>query len=292
MSSFKLLKLDSKCNLLDDIEFIQSINIEPQKGNFIKMEDNFERKIVEGVDYYYTKSVTALVSGMAHELKSPLQSIRGALEIFEIILGKKELDLDGLQKVHKIVCEQKDKINYIIKSMSLCGKELSSSNIEYSNLSGVIEDIKTVFENTNEYKASGCSIMAHIDDDVNINTIPAFIFHILTNLLSNSCNSIKKKNEDGIIKIIGFRHGYDMACIDVIDNGVGIEKAEWEKIFRPFYSHRMTDESSGLGLFVAKAMVNRLGGSIFVERSSKEETIFRFFIRDMKVEKNDESISS
>lgn len=271
-----------KRTLLDDEELMGCLQENSQKGTTISMNDMLENKIVDSIDYYYTQSVTALVAGMSHELKSPLQSIRGAMEIFDIILNKDEIDYDGLFKVYEIIEEQRERINDIIKAMSLCGKELNSNNIELINLNNTIEEIITVFETRNEFKTIEATIVPYINKDIEINTIPSFIFHILTNLLSNSCNSIKKKGEEGMIKITCFKSSSDLVCVEVSDNGVGIDNEEFEKIFRPFYSHRMSEDNSGLGLFIAKAMANRLGGNIYVKESGAEITTMKFCVIDMK----------
>ena len=120
------------------------------------------------------------------------------------------------------------------------------------------------------------------------------IFQVFQNLLSNAVKYMDKPK--GMIRI---------GCVDegrgtqgfhtfyVADNGPGIEAQYFEKIFQIFQTLKPRDEleSTGVGLTIAKKIVELQGGKIWVESKPGEGSTFWFTIAEKQVEKDKNSQS-
>jgi signal transduction histidine kinase len=100
------------------------------------------------------------------------------------------------------------------------------------------------------------------DDDLKpIWADPNHIRQVLINLLNNAIHATSERGR------ITFRveAATDDISITVSDTGMGIPKENLEKIFEPFFSTKAPGEGTGLGLFVTKEIVEKLGGKIRVD---------------------------
>jgi signal transduction histidine kinase len=99
---------------------------------------------------------------------------------------------------------------------------------------------------------------------------------VLSNLLTNA---VKYSPEGGIIRVGGWVEG-SQALVYVSDQGIGIAPEDRERIFERFYradnSLARSTQGAGLGLYLAKAIVEAHGGRIFVESQAQRGTRFVF----------------
>ena len=100
-------------------------------------------------------------------------------------------------------------------------------------------------------------------------------------LLNLADNSSKFTPDGGKLKIEAVREG-EWCRVSVIDNGIGINKEEQERIFEPFHQldNPLTEEriGTGLGLTLVKQIVERYGGRIWVESEYGKGSQFIFTV--------------
>lgn len=94
---------------------------------------------------------------------------------------------------------------------------------------------------------------------------------VWSNLLENSINAISLLGKI-TIQII---NNQDFITIKFIDTGIGIEKTEYENIFKPFVSYSKNAENKGLGLYIVKKIIEKHGGKISVESEPNIATCFK-----------------
>ena len=114
-------------------------------------------------------------------------------------------------------------------------------------------------------------------------TLPRFftdagsLEQVMVNLLINSCQSMDK--EDSWLRIRAFSGTpHDHLVIEVIDNGCGMDEATLERLFEPFFSTKKPGTGTGLGLYVSRNLVERLGGEIVVNSEPGKGTTFRVIL--------------
>jgi len=105
-----------------------------------------------------------------------------------------------------------------------------------------------------------------------------YLGQIITNLVSNA---IKYTQEKGLIEINLkeiFQDGKPMLYFSVEDNGIGMESEAVDKIFDPFFTEKevtkVSDNSSGLGLYLVKNYLQYLKGHITVKSEKGKGSIF------------------
>jgi len=105
-------------------------------------------------------------------------------------------------------------------------------------------------------------------------------------LMSNSVKAVRRARSDGVIRIILWRDGSD-AVIDFLDNGDGIPKRNWDRVFDPFFTTtRDIDRTKvdapiglGLGLKIVRDIVTSHGGAVAVVPAAQHfTTCFRVSI--------------
>jgi signal transduction histidine kinase len=210
---------------------------------------------------------------ITHELKTPLVPIQGYSDI---------LLSEHLGKLNE---KQKERINIIKDSsenlLSIISDLLDAQKLELgqlrmrvgnSNIKETITDaIKSFLPQAQKNKIE---IISDIQDII-IEHDPDRIKQVITNLIKNSLNAITHQN--GKIEISSEESPHEIK-IRVKDNGMGIPPEKQDKLFKKFYQvdATLTREKggSGLGLAICKGIIENHVGSIQLERSRNQETVF------------------
>lgn len=200
---------------------------------------------------------------LTHDLKTPLASILG----FGELLATGELG--------ELTREQQDGLNHLLHSAHTLN-ELIEEFLEYSRISAgyleiepekielnsLIRDVVASLHPQIERK--GHHVEVHTEESpFYIYADPMRIRQVLMNILSNAI----KYTPDGGHIVIRVRREGNNAVVSVEDNGVGIPPDELPHIFEPYRRVRRRGQSkgTGLGLVIAKTIVEAHGGSIRVE---------------------------
>ncbi len=213
------------------------------------------------------------VSNVSHELKTPLALIRMFGETLDTGIVTDERKR---REFYSIIRKESERLTYLINNVldfSKMDSESKEYNFEEANLVEVVRNSMEAykfhirdlgFEIEIELPAE--LIMSKIDKDA--------ISQALLNLLSNAV----KYSEDRKYIRVEVRKDSNSALISVTDNGVGISKEELKKIFDKFYrvstSKVKETRGSGLGLTIAKHIIEAHGGTIEVESEEGKGSTF------------------
>jgi signal transduction histidine kinase len=108
------------------------------------------------------------------------------------------------------------------------------------------------------------------------------LVQVMDNLLSNAIKYIGKENPRPRIEV-GFREQDDQKVIFVKDNGIGIEKTYFEKIFQVFQrlpSAKKIGQGTGIGLAIVKRVIEYHGGSVWLESEPGKGATFFFTLKN------------
>ena len=200
---------------------------------------------------------------VSHELKNPIASIIAQVENFT---PKEDEDEGALDKIK----EQAVRMNKLISEISeaaIVDNDLVTQARERFDLSNTVSEIVDHYIDTNEY--SELNLSSDIHKNVVLLGLPERIGQILVNLLDNA---ISFSRPSGTINIQLQKKWRRKPLLIVEDSGPGVSEASAERIFDRFYTSRSGDaavnNSSGLGLYICRQIVEAHGGTITVEKSS------------------------
>ncbi len=225
------------------------------------------------------KSREQLISTVSHDLRSPLNSIKGYLELME----RDKLNLKQ-QGYIKNVQSSTRFVEHLANDL-LDFSQLEAGKIQVSNspfiLSDLITEIATSFIEIQNTKSIPLEI--EIEETLKKPIIgdAQRIRQILTNLIGNAF----KFTQEGSIQIKAFaknENSIPTALIQVIDTGIGIPKEKQEVIFKEFTqvadSSRKSTKGYGLGLTISKKLTELLGGTLEVKSKKGRGSVFTFSI--------------
>jgi len=202
-----------------------------------------------------------LTASMAHELRTPLAALRGEAEIALLHGGS----VRELKRVLSSQLEEIDKLTKLIGQLLMVTKaESGLLRLEYKPVD--IEALLRELDDTLSVLASAKGITLTFGYDENLVAVgdAQWLKHAVINVIDNA---IKYTPEGGSVAVRAMRDG-SYVVIDVRDTGIGIPSSAIPHIFERFYradSSRAKDiEGVGLGLNLAKWILDHHGGEIHV----------------------------
>ncbi|MBN2255673.1 MAG: hypothetical protein JW736_08195 [Deltaproteobacteria bacterium] len=213
-------------------------------------------------------SLEEMATGLAHEIRNPLGSIKGAAQYL-----KAEAETTGTSKLLTIIIEETDRLNSVV-SQFLNYARPHTFNVEKQDINRIVTKVVSLI------KAKGAPSTITIEENLAAHLPGVKIDgeQMLQVLLNIALNGIEAMPDGGTLRfgtarIIG--DGRRKVGISIADTGQGIEAKDRREIFKPFYTTKK--RGTGLGLSICHKIVRNHGGTIRVESSSDRGTTF--FIR-------------
>ncbi len=214
-------------------------------------------------------SLGFLVSGVAHELNNPLNNISLTAETMKEDLN--ELSTEELKEHIQDIVTQSERAKHIIEELlDFVGTRKSAVMEKLDIINALAESINLV---ANQLKVS------HIQLKKDIHKIPVFIKgnqnkleEIFVNIMVNAIHAMKESGELTIYAKPDVNEKF--IIIEISDTGCGIPEKELKNIFEPFYTTKQHGAGTGLGLAVARSLVEKHFGDISVRSEVGKGTTF------------------
>jgi two-component system, OmpR family, sensor histidine kinase VicK len=195
------------------------------------------------------------VSNAAHELRNPLAGISGAIEVLQ---GGAKDDPKAQDHFLERLAEDAERMNRLTRALLTLARveSLGAGETEVVDVPAAIHDAVESVE-----APVGIKIRTEVEPDLGAEGDPTLLRQVLVGLLTNAC---KHTPPPGTVTVRGRRDGEKEVAMEVIDTGTGIPAAEIERIFERFYrrAESRKHEGFGLGLAIARRMVDVMGGEI------------------------------
>ena len=241
------------------IDSIILLMMQYKKNNLEYQENLREKELMLEQSRFFT--IGQALGNITHQWKQPLAHIGSSITMLEAIL---EHDVKQLEKQFRDSLPQ---IKYDIKDMQVILDDFSSyyqTSLKKEYFFPKVSINKRVLNMLkSKIILKNTTITLEIDDNLQLHTYEHIFSNVLLILIDNSLDQFKSNNNIINIKIIKD----DTNCIiSYTDNAGGIQISPIDDIFKPLVSSKIGNKSSGLGLSIAKVLVNdKLNGTISVQ---------------------------
>lgn len=217
-------------------------------------------------------SLGTMATGVAHEINNPLAIIKESAGWMRLLLKRKEISNLPVRQNFELAL---DKIEIgIDRAKRITHQLLGFVRKDTADLSKFsIKDLinETALLVNKEAKAKNIEIIHEIYESFDVWSDPYRLRQVLINL---SNNAIHATGKGGKITIIVKNVDDNGVMVTFSDTGKGIPNENLEKIFEPFFSTKGPNEGTGLGLFVTRSIIDKLGGTIEVKSQLGHGTDF------------------
>ncbi|MNI05417.1 putative sensor histidine kinase TcrY [compost metagenome] len=223
------------------------------------------------------KAQAEWMSGISHDLRTPLATIQGYGYMLESL--PEQWSQEEMRIMGSTIREKGDYMLELISDFSLIHQLKQGDSIMKFREIDLVELVRcSVLKYVNDammseyrfhYIGEDCPLLIQADE--------TWLLRLMDNLLSNAV----KHNPPGVIVNVYVGRMNDKACIRVIDNGKGMDEETLHHLFNRYYRGTNSDEStegSGLGMSIAKTIVEAHSGEIQVKSKVWQGTIIEILL--------------
>jgi two-component system, sporulation sensor kinase B len=205
--------------------------------------------------------VSQLAASVAHEIRNPMTSVRGFMQLMQKENLTKEQHL-----YISISIEELDRAQEIINQYLALAKP-QTDQYETIDLTSVIQQSIDVMHS---YAIlNSIHITQQLESCLEIEGLKLEIQQVLINIIKNAIEAIKSEGE---IWISAAKNSNGFVFIQIKDNGVGMSENQMKKLGSPYYSTK--EKGTGLGLTVCHQIVKQMGGQIMIKSELNKGTCF------------------
>lgn len=231
------------------------------------------------------ETIGTLTGGIAHEFNNVLTPIMGYSEMILRNLDPNLKSYDYARNIH----DSSEKAREIIDEIRLFSGD-KNIKIKYAIISAN-KVMRETLKFSESVFPSNIRVIKEIKEECgNIYANETQIHQVILNLCTNACNAMKGK--DGVFKISMDSIKYqeckflknsmlkkrDYIRMTFEDNGCGMDEDTIDKIFDPFFTKKLSEKSSGMGLSIVQGIVGKHGGSIEVHSEKDRGSRFDVYI--------------
>ena len=210
--------------------------------------------------------IGTLAAGIAHEIRNPLASISGSIELLN-----EPSDEDGEDEqraLMDIVTREVDRLNRLITDLLAYTNPAPPRLVEF-DVADMVRETMQVFRQDRSFAEIDLLLTkTSRSTGLVIEGDPAKLRQVLWNLLRNAAEAI---GSDGAVTV-SVTASDDFVEIEVADNGGGIDATDIDKVFDPFFTTK--SRGSGLGLATCHNIITEMGGRIHVDSEPGAGTRF------------------
>ncbi len=209
-----------------------------------------------------------MAAGLAHEMRNPLASISGSIQVLRKDIKLTDID----ERLMQIILRGKDQLENIIKDFLLLARPIQG-NQQTILMSEIIEDVVESVHYVPDWN-DNITVSLSLSDNLTVYANRAEIRTIVWNLI---LNSVQAMPEGGILSIETKKSLSDdikneYLEIRISDTGYGIDEKYLNKIFEPFFTTK--ERGTGLGLAIVNKLVEGCAGTTKIESNIERGTTF------------------
>jgi len=229
-------------------------------------------------------AIGLLASGMAHEIRNPLASLSGSIQVLN-----SELRLDNHQQhLMEISLRESERLNALITDFLLFAQPPQTHRDPWE-ISKIIDETVELFRHSPSFRNGIEIVRPNHQGDIEARVDRDQLKQVIWNLLINAAQAMDREGQIGIQmdkeheafwgagpRSSGAKKGKEWVKISISDSGGGISSQDKEKIFEPFFTTK--EGGTGLGLSIVHKIIENHDGRIRVESEMGRGSTFTIFL--------------
>ena len=223
-----------------------------------RMEENLEKSKRLAL-------IGEMAAGLAHEMRNPLASITGSIQL----LGQTARMEDTDKRLMQIIMRGKDRLENFVRDFLLLARPVPEFR-EPVNVDEVADDAVENIKMSNEWKKDINIVRTYSGQNIAFANKEQ-IRQIIQNLMLNAVQAMEGTGNIFLeIKTEYLEDGKDYTAIKVMDEGCGIEEKDLKNVLEPFFTNK--EKGTGLGLAIVSRIVDGYSGKIKIESRINQGT--------------------
>ncbi|MFH1625138.1 MAG: response regulator [Pseudomonadota bacterium] len=232
-----------------------------------QLMEEIERAKVKMVQNTSSHQLSQLIPKLVHQINNPLMCIKGSAELAMLQMGDTKAITERITGIIKAT----ERIGSINREILNLGQS-TQGEVEMVDIKIILSDCLKMFEDLITLK--GVSVKWNLDShNLYVSANRFGLEQLFKNLVLNAIDSMDGSHEKRLRIRAEICDGDSSVCIYVGDTGCGIPRELMDKIFTPYFTGK--EHGTGLGLSVAKSIVEIHGGNIQVESEVGKGATFK-----------------
>lgn len=244
-----------------------SLSHAPEEDNetLIFLEDT--SKIAQQAQHLKLASLGRLTASIAHEIRNPLGAISHAAQLLQESEALNPADL----RLAGIIHDHSRRMNKVIENVL----ELSRRKASKPESLPLQEWLQSFREEFSAGQNEPVEIAINVEPkDLSVSYDPSHLSQVLSNLCNNGLRYSKQATGRARITIEAYLGGMnELPCLDVIDEGAGVDQDQQAQLFEPFYTTEST--GTGLGLYISRELCEANQSRLDYVRNSAGKSCFK-----------------
>ena len=218
--------------------------------------------------------VGALTASLSHELNQPLMAILANSQAALLLLAQDRIEPGNLRQILESIVRDDKRAATVIGNLRMLLRREEPPR-ERLDIAAAISEVMTLFKG--ELEARHVRLETQFEADCVVFAVRTQIQQVMLNLLSNAVQALQERPPtDRRLRVALSRIGRDWVEVTVQDNGAGIPADRLARIFEPFVTTR--SDGLGMGLAIARSIVETHGGEIVAQAHEEGGATFRFLL--------------
>ena len=245
--------------------WLQVSRVEFDEGRVYALRDVTEERLME-------RTRSEFVATASHELRTPIAAVYGTFQT--LLRDDVELDRDVQEQFLRLGLQESDRLRRIVEDLLLAGQLEAGAPAVEAGTCDVHALVAELVESTSTRLNGAHRLETAVAPGVAVAADPLRLRQVLSNLIENA---IKYSPAGGSV-VVSARRVDGSVCIEVADEGIGIAEADQARIFERFVrldpALTRGTGGTGLGLYICRELVDRMGGRITVRSRERHGSTF------------------
>jgi signal transduction histidine kinase len=208
--------------------------------------------------------VGEIAAAVAHSIRNPLASIRSSAELQREV-GELSPESAGETMQHV------DRIEHLLRSL-LSYTNAPSDGSGRTHVAELLDEVRS--RHSVAFDSQGKQLQIHIEPGLQaVALAPLLVGQALNSLLSNALEATER---GGLVQVRAYAQRHQQVCVEVQDNGAGMDTTQLAQVFKPFYTTK--PRGLGMGLTLVRRILARQGGSVDIESQPGQGTLVRLHL--------------